>query len=528
MGITLKGAGAAAQGALDAGLKKREDMRAQAEENRTARDDQFSQAYKKIMQERPDVQQQQQQTAGPAGPAGPAQAIPGGTPAGGAPAGGAPASQQFDSRRSHYRHWKKGAQNAALMAGGLEGLTAFNDSENLNSMQEMQTWGEQGVAALANNSPADAARFFNTMFEVSPEDFGLEAEAFNGKLYLKGKDGKRGAPVGQAEAMAYLDTFLKTPDNFLNVQEQRRKEAADAESRRAAGVAEGITEREARVSERAQDVVESAERRENKYAERLMQTKEGTTLAQLINAKANSKRALQSALDATDNGWTTGQIQKVMSDTDEWSLNDLAELGDDGSVQQYYTDHPLAWNNLKSDVTYLQLAQPPGAATMITREDASMVSQLIRQPAGLDAQKAGMAPGDFKIGLLEDGSIAAIKEGRPIRLTPELLGVWREKNPDQAVAMDEARKALTGSGGVLPAATKSGGEMGPPEATKSGGEMGPPAPALEEPPENTRPGIIETAVKPLPSADGESLGDKFAKVGAGIKGILTHEVPYGE
>ena len=260
MGLTLQGLGALGSGAVEGHgdfitnrAKRDETSRANADENRTARNDQFEQVYRESMQKRPDSAKIQQ-----APPPPPTQGIPigNGTPAPGGmgppeappvqmsaalPTGDAPAqgAPQFSSRREEYQHWLKNSENAAMMAGGLEGLELFKKSENLNSMREMQTWGEQGVRALQNNSPVDAARFFNTMFEVSPNDFGLEAEAFDGKLYLKGQDGKRGSPIGQAEAMSYMDSFLTSPDNFLAVQEKNLANRKQDETERGALITEG-------------------------------------------------------------------------------------------------------------------------------------------------------------------------------------------------------------------------------------------------------------------------------------------------
>ena len=360
-----------------------------------------------------------------------------------APQAQAPA-QQGPNRRARYNVWYNDTAKYAALNGGLEGYQKFQEMENATSRKQIMGYGLQAIRAMDEGNVGEAMRAGNSALEVTPFDTGLKFTASEGKLHMQGKDGQPGPPLNARQLQAFVDDHMKTPENYLDWKKQYEVE-------RSAGVNEGIDARNTSVNERNASVNESEERRANRFAERGMQVEEAKALSSLIAAKAASTRAAQSISDAAFRGWKTSEIQRVMSDTDDWSLKDLAEISPE--VQDYYTENQLAWNNLKEDVSYLQLEQDP--QQQVTRETAAIVSQLIRQPAGVDAASVGMEPGAFTVDLLEDGSLVAMKEGRPVRLTPELESIYMKKNPEAAKKIEEARKML-GDTGALPGTTPAG------------------------------------------------------------------------
>ena len=387
--------------------------------------------------------------------AGPPAAGPpaGGPPAAGPPAAGPPAAGPPDlagppatagppaagqpptTRRERYQEYLAKAKALAFAAGGFEGLEHFKKSETAITMRQMMDYGMQAADLIDQSLIGDAVRAANTALESTEFDTGLKFVAKDGKVHMAGSSGKLGPALSSDDIRAYITEKLKTPETFLEwtKQDETKRSALASEETEARRVA----------------VMEAEEARMERHAERLMQTKEGTTLAQLIAAKTNSRRAMAAAMKASDSGWTIGQQQKVFADTDAWAVEELTTFPE---VQQYYNDNPKAWTDMKEDAQYLQLEQDP--TDMITRETAMIVSQLIRQPAGLDAKAWGLKEGEFTPHLMDDGRMAINKEGRFVMLTPELEQVYAKKNPEEYAKVEEKRKALGGGAGggagVLP------------------------------------------------------------------------------
>jgi hypothetical protein len=446
MGISLQGAGALAGSAVEGFQSQRADNREQADENRTARDDAYNQTFNAIQAERSKLDD----VGGGAGPT-QTQAIPGGTPQGGAlPAGGGPAApagaaqqSQFGSRREAYKDWHKRSGAAAAMAGGLEGLKAFQDHESALSRKQMMGYGMSGVQAMAAGSAGEAVKQLNTMLEVSPEDTGMKFEAFDGKVHLVGADGKRSQPYNQEQVMAVIESKLKTPENYLAFQSEARQQGVADETARSNLEKEKTGRRTAATAERAVGVGEREVALDEKYRGRETSADEAKALAALIAAKAARERAA-AALSAKS-GWTASQQLQIYKDADNWAMEDQELLP---GVNEAFRDDPEQWAMHKSDVMNQMTRNAYDRGP--TREEASVVSQFLRQPGGVDLNQY-MQDGQFKglqVGQDDKGVVHVNYNGKTWQL-PYSLGVIAIDKIPEAVAPPADASAETD--GALPA-----------------------------------------------------------------------------
>lgn len=173
------------------------------------------------------------------------------------PVAQAPAPQAAKpSRRDRYKEWYGKARSAAVMAGGLDGLKLFEDQENALSRKQMLGYGMDGVAAMRDGNAGEAVKQLNTMLEVSPQDTGMKWEAHNGQVFMVGPDNKRGKAYNQDAVMALIENKIKTPENYLEFQEESRLQGTADEAVRAAGVEEAMDVRKQTETERAAGVNE--------------------------------------------------------------------------------------------------------------------------------------------------------------------------------------------------------------------------------------------------------------------------------
>ncbi len=360
----------------------REDDREQAGEERTARDDAYEQTFRAIQANRAQLDA----IGGEAIPGGPPQggAIPTGsspTVNEGAPAqqsGAAPAQQsEFGSRREAYKDWHKRSSAASAMAGGLEGLKAFQDHETALSRKQMMGYGMAGVQAMAGGQAGEAVKQLNTMLEVSPEDTGIKFEAFDGKVHLVGADGKRSEPYNQEQVMGLIESKLKTPENYLAFQKEAREQGIADESVRSSKEDEKVDTQNAATAASIASTRADEYELDKKYRGRETSAKEATALAALINAKAARERA--AAALAAKSGWTASQQLQIYKDADNWAMEDQELLP---GVNEAFREDPEQWGLHKSDVMNQMTNNPYDQGP--TREEASIVSQFLRQPGGVD------------------------------------------------------------------------------------------------------------------------------------------------
>jgi hypothetical protein len=258
MGITLQGAGALAGGTVQGFQTQRADNRAQAAENRTAEQYGLEKTFRDIFAKRNDVDQPDpppQQGAVPTGPPGATQgALPvdpnaqGPNTLGTMEVTGAPATR---SRRDKYNEWKKLAEDAAVRAGGLEGLSSFNKMETEISRQQVMGYGLEAIRALNGGSVGEAAKIANTALEASPNDTGLEFFAMNGELYMQGADGDPSGPLNADALRVFVEDHMKSPETYLAWQKQYEDERANKAAEEDRDTQIGINDRAVTVQEEA-------------------------------------------------------------------------------------------------------------------------------------------------------------------------------------------------------------------------------------------------------------------------------------
>jgi len=234
MGLTLQGAGALAGGTVQGFQGQRADNRAQSAESRTAEQYGLEKTFRDIFAKRNDVDQPDpppQQGAVPTGPPGAVQgALPvdpnaqGPNTLGTMEVTGAPATR---SRRDKYNEWKKIAEDAAVRAGGLEGLSSFNKMETEISRQQVMGYGLEAIRALNGGSVGEAAKIANTALEASPNDTGLEFFAMNGELYMQGAEGDPSGPLNADALRVFVEDHMKSPETYLAWQKQYEDERAN-------------------------------------------------------------------------------------------------------------------------------------------------------------------------------------------------------------------------------------------------------------------------------------------------------------
>jgi hypothetical protein len=207
---------------------------------------------------------------------------------------GAPATR---SRRDKYNEWKSQAEAAAVNAGGLQGLNAFNQMEGELSRQQILGYGLEAVRALNGGSAGEAAKLANTALEASPNDTGLEYFAMNGELYMQGADGEPSGPLGVDHLRVLVEDYMKTPESFLAWQKQLEDERKNVESEK---------DRDAQidVNERAVGVQEGALPSQNLL-------RGANAYAAIKGADTAAQRALTAAEE--DLGWTQSNKLKIMS-----------------------------------------------------------------------------------------------------------------------------------------------------------------------------------------------------------------------
>lgn len=404
---------------------------------------QKQQAWRQIMESFPDPTSMAEQ-AGQAAPGNQPIMGQGGLPGAGTAApgdtlgvlgvGGAastPPKPKPKSYRETRAAWDQNAKNLAMQAGGLPLVNEYEKWKNHTTQQMVLSYGEQAEILLNGGDVAGAAKLANTALEATPLDIGMKFFPKNGELYMEGPTGEVNGPYNAEQFDALFQQHMKTPENWMEIDKA-------AEEKRAAKVDEGFREREIKISE-------SAEKRLKKYAERVMQAEEGRVLASLITAKASDKRAMSSIERALmNNGWDVNDIVRVMNLTEDFTLDNFTELSPE--VKEYYDTNPKALSDLKSDISYLQLENTAGT---LDPNKAAVVSQLIRQPGGIDAGQVGA---DFTIVPKANGRLAGILDGREFWLTPELENVYFKRVPEAKADLERMMKT------VQPPSGNQGGE----------------------------------------------------------------------
>lgn len=334
-----------------------------------------------------------------------------------------PPPSQYKTRREEYKAWQQKAASAAAMSGGLDGLKAFQDHENALSRKQMLGYGMEGVTAMRDGNAGEAVRQLNTMLDVSPEDTGMRWEAYDGKVHLVGTDGNKGKPYNQDAVMALIENNIKTPENYLDFQEQSRKRAADAETVRS-------SKEDERLARKTQKEVERAALENEKVARQEADAETAKALAAMINSTANRTKALKALRDAEDNNWSDENALKIVGDSHAFALEDFTAVTED--IQDYYNDNPIAWADFKSDLAAVQLANQYDEASgkgLVEPDLAAVISQLVRQPGG-GFNLADVAP-DFHVDTHPDapGQLFAVYKGKYVRL-PEMMHADARKNFD--------------------------------------------------------------------------------------------------
>lgn len=212
--------------------------------------------------------------------------------------------RQPSKYRDRLNAWQRQAENHAMMAGGLETLAKFRETENATSRRAIMGYGLDAIRSLDEGNVGDAMRSGNSALESTPFDTGMKFEASEGKLYMVGRDGKKGEPLTANHLRAFVEDNMKTPETYLEWKKQYEVErsAQKGESQRDTQL--GIADRGVAVQEGYLGIAE------NKAPADL--SKVGAEIYALItNADANAARA--NAADDTP-GLTPALIRNINND----------------------------------------------------------------------------------------------------------------------------------------------------------------------------------------------------------------------
>jgi len=310
------------------------------------------------------------------------------------------------TRRERYNDWYNDTARYAILTGGLEGYSKFQEMENATSRRQVMGYALQAVDALDKGMVGEAMRAGNAALEVTPFDTGLQFVAHNGELYMQGKDGKRSdKPLNADHLRAFTDQHMKTPESYLDWKKQHETERKNV-------VDEGIAQTNASSSR----MVAEAQKETSKYAGQRADAATTQALASVISALGRRDAAAHAR--AGDLGWDPGQSVQIIKGANDYFMNEFEAITPE--VDSYLNEHPQEKGKFKSDVSQLVLEQGPGrnGTNTLDYDKAAIISQLIRQPGGLDLQEH--AP-DFKVMRnKETGDVLAVYDGQRFRLPPSL------------------------------------------------------------------------------------------------------------
>lgn len=353
------------------------------------------------------------------------------------------APERVPSRyRDRLAAWQRQAENHAMMAGGLETLTKFREMENATSRRAVMGYGLDAIRSLDEGNVGDAMRSGNSALESTPFDTGIKFEASEGELYMVGSDGQRGEALTANHLRAFVEDNMKTPETYLEWKKQVETErSALVDERTAAKTAES-----GRISAEAQAEVAS-------YAGQRADAGTATALAAVIGSL--SRRDAAAHARAEELGWDASESIRVIQLANDFFMNEWRPLTPE--VGDWFGDHPEAEGKFKSDVSQLMLEQGPGRGgrNTLDPDKAAIISQLIRQPGGIDLSATHP---DFRVQRnKETGEMVAVYDGQTFRI-PQGMYADAMKN-FKLVGGEADPDATTSQTGALPAWQQSALDM---------------------------------------------------------------------
>jgi hypothetical protein len=333
--------------------------------------------------------------------------------------------------RARMAAWQREGENMWVKAGGLEGLDKFRQMSNTASQKQILGYASQAVRQLNEGQIGEAMRSANTALEHTPFNTGLKFVANNGELFMEGPDGKQGKAIGAPELMAYIDDNMKTPENYLDFKKQH-------ETARSNLASEKTREGELKLG---QDVLAL----DTKYRGQETDATTLTALAKWNTSDAAKRRATQSMLEAQRGGWDENNAVHIQDQAQQFALDQFTELAPE--VKEYFDEHPIEWAKFKGDISSVMLANPFDQATgagSIDASTAAIVSQMVRQPGGLDSEKidptfdVGTHPG------APEGMLFAFLDGRMITLPKQLYASAKKNFKIDDLADGGGNKQSTG------------------------------------------------------------------------------------
>lgn len=209
------------------------------------------------------------------------------------------------SRRERYDQWFGKMGRYALLNGGLEGLSKFEEMENATSRRQVMGYGLQAVRAMDEGNVGEAMRAGNAALEVTPFDTGLQFVAQDGKLHIQGADGTLGEALKAQHLAAFVDDHMKTPESYLDWKSQYEVERRNVADEGLRGEQIGVNRTNAETMQGHLDIA-----REKLAPEIAKMGAE--TIALLQGAEADLVRAYGSGADV--GGLDAGEMIRVFND----------------------------------------------------------------------------------------------------------------------------------------------------------------------------------------------------------------------
>ena len=364
--------------------------------------------------------------------------------------------RQPSKYRDRLNAWNRQAENHAMMAGGLETLAKFREMENATSRRAILGYGLDAIRSLDEGNVGDAMRSGNSALESTPFDTGLKFEASEGKLYMVGEDGKRGEPLSANHLRAFVEDNMKTPETYLDWKKQvevERSAQEDEKTRRK-------TAESGRISAEAQAETAS-------YAGQRADAGTAQALASVISALGRRDAAAHAR--AEELGWDASESIRVIQLANDFFMNEWRPLTPE--VGDWFSDNPEAEGKFKSDVSQLMLEQGPGRGgrNTLDPDKAAIISQLIRQPGGIDLSATHP---DFRVMKnKETGEVAAVYDGQTFRIPP---GMYKDAMKNFKLVGGDAAPtdpaATTSQAGPTPAWQQEALRMGEEDRLKQSTE----------------------------------------------------------
>jgi len=123
-----------------------------------------------------------------------------------------------NARRAAHRAWVKEGKNAAMLAGGMQGLKDFEMAELRTMMMETQGYTSGAIMALNRGDSAKGALLMNLALAHQDQDMGYEfVDNGDGTLSAVDHEGNgNGEPWNAVQVARFQEENLKTVDNYAD------------------------------------------------------------------------------------------------------------------------------------------------------------------------------------------------------------------------------------------------------------------------------------------------------------------------